>query len=138
MDTSPDLSPSDIQLQLYVLIQLASPSQKLIRPQQHQRLYFSGRIQYVRISYRLDKHLHRAAELALLYFDFFITFEREVSRYWGTRLNFSTFLFYFNRYATFFGIIPVMFEYFWTAGSVTKSKVCFMPLCEVTILTNPQ
>ncbi|KAJ7895580.1 hypothetical protein B0H14DRAFT_3628173 [Mycena olivaceomarginata] len=99
MDTSTDLSPSDIQLQLNI------------------NAYTS------------------LVAFTLLYFDFFITFEREVSRYWGTRLNLSIFLFYFNRYATFFGTIPIMFEYFWTTGSVTKSKyvAAVVVFCEPTL-----
>ncbi|KAF7349432.1 hypothetical protein MSAN_01733100 [Mycena sanguinolenta] len=61
----------------------------------------------------------------LLYFDFFsLTFESEVSRYWGTRITFASFFFYLNRYAAFLGVVPIMVQYFWTGGSSVKSEVC--------------
>jgi len=60
----------------------------------------------------------------LLYFDFFLTFPREVSRYWGTRLTWATFLFYLNRYGVIFGTVPVIVEYFWTSESLSKSNYC--------------
>ncbi|KAF7350298.1 hypothetical protein MVEN_01333800 [Mycena venus] len=62
------------------------------------------------------------ASFCLLFHDFFLTIEREVSRYWGTRLTWVTFLFYFNRYGSIFGALPVIAEYFWTSSSPSKSK----------------
>ncbi|KAJ6571371.1 hypothetical protein B0H19DRAFT_872759, partial [Mycena capillaripes] len=51
---------------------------------------------------------------ALLFYEFFLTLECEISRYWGTQLSWPTILFFVNRYGTLLGNIPVVFEKFWT------------------------
>ncbi|KAK6992641.1 hypothetical protein R3P38DRAFT_2802204 [Favolaschia claudopus] len=60
---------------------------------------------------------------AVFYYDYLLTFGTEVSRYWGTRLTWASFLFYLNRYVSLFGTIPVILQFFWEADSSDKSKV---------------
>ncbi|KAF7349433.1 hypothetical protein MSAN_01733200 [Mycena sanguinolenta] len=60
----------------------------------------------------------------LLYYDFCLTIPREVSRYWGTRLTWPTFLFYLNRYASISGTAPVIVEYFLDLAQ-SKSAVTY-------------
>jgi hypothetical protein len=52
---------------------------------------------------------------ALLFYDFFLTLDWEVARYWGSSLTLPNVLFFLNRYGTLFGTIPVVFLFFWTA-----------------------
>ncbi|KAJ7269090.1 hypothetical protein C8J57DRAFT_1181211 [Mycena rebaudengoi] len=69
-----------------------------------------------------------AAAFTLLFYDYFLTFEWEVSRYWA-RLNLSwaTILFFLNRYGTLLGNIPVVIQYFWTTPSTPeKTAVCIL------------
>jgi hypothetical protein len=50
----------------------------------------------------------------LLYYEYFITLELEVSRFWGLRLNVPNVLFFANRYGMLLGTIPIVVQYFWT------------------------
>lgn len=51
--------------------------------------------------------------LALLYFDYTLTLEREIEHFWKTaRFNLVSSLFVVNRYLGLLGPIPVIFEYF--------------------------
>ena len=60
--------------------------------------------------------------LALLYYEYIITFGTEASRIWSnSRFNAPTVIFFLNRYVILFGHIPVVLEYFWTT-SETKLK----------------
>ncbi|KAJ7162803.1 hypothetical protein C8R43DRAFT_1123476 [Mycena crocata] len=61
----------------------------------------------------------------LLFYDYFLTLEWEVSRYWGTALAAPNFLFYLNRYGTLFGTIPVVVQYFWTTSSTPQKIAVF-------------
>ncbi|KAJ7260124.1 hypothetical protein C8J57DRAFT_1471769 [Mycena rebaudengoi] len=75
------------------------------------------------IQSQLDSNYYlNAVAFTLLFYDYFLTLEWEVSRYWGSPLTFPTVLFYANRYVTLFGNIPVVIQYFWTTSS-TPSKV---------------
>ncbi|KAK7046529.1 hypothetical protein R3P38DRAFT_3346202 [Favolaschia claudopus] len=65
-----------------------------------------------------------ALAFTVFYYDYLLTFGTEVSRYWGTRLTWASFLFYLNRYVSLFGTIPVILQFFWEADSSNKSKVC--------------
>ncbi|KAJ7723499.1 hypothetical protein DFH07DRAFT_855760 [Mycena maculata] len=61
----------------------------------------------------------------LLFYDYFLTLDWEVSRYWGSAWNVPNALFYLNRYGTLFGTIPVVFQYFWTTESTPhKLAIC--------------
>ncbi|KAJ7484783.1 hypothetical protein B0H11DRAFT_2231460 [Mycena galericulata] len=57
-----------------------------------------------------------------LFYDYFLTLDWEVSRYWGSALTAPNGLFYLNRYGTLFGTIPVVVKYFWTTES-TPHKI---------------
>ncbi|KAF8189501.1 hypothetical protein K438DRAFT_1832698 [Mycena galopus ATCC 62051] len=61
----------------------------------------------------------------LLCYDYLITIELEVSRYWRLRPTVPSVLFFVNRYGVLFGTIPVVFQYFWTTESTPhKLAVC--------------
>ncbi|CAK5272363.1 unnamed protein product [Mycena citricolor] len=55
----------------------------------------------------------------LIFYDYFLTLEWEVSRYWGPSFTFRwpTMVFFANRYATILGNIPAAIEYFWATPS---------------------
>ncbi|KAJ7624243.1 hypothetical protein DFH06DRAFT_1230052 [Mycena polygramma] len=59
----------------------------------------------------------------LLYYEFFITFGAEVSRFWGLPATAINVLFFLNRYGMLFGTIPVVFQYFWTTESTPHKLV---------------
>ncbi|KAF7343833.1 hypothetical protein MSAN_01964500 [Mycena sanguinolenta] len=54
---------------------------------------------------------------SLLCYEYFITLELEVSRYWGLRPTVPNVLFFVNRYGMLFGTIPIVFQSFWTSPS---------------------
>ncbi|KAJ7431240.1 hypothetical protein B0H11DRAFT_2210449 [Mycena galericulata] len=63
----------------------------------------------------------------LLFYDYFLTFEWEISRYWssGSKISWPTVLFFLNRYGSLLGNIPVVIQTFWTTPSTPqKSAVC--------------
>ncbi|KAJ6576034.1 hypothetical protein DFH09DRAFT_1150244 [Mycena vulgaris] len=61
----------------------------------------------------------------LLFYDYFLTLEWEVSRYWGTPFTWPNFLFFANRYGTLLGNIPVVIQYFWSSKSTPrKIEIC--------------
>ncbi|KAJ7866656.1 hypothetical protein B0H13DRAFT_2670683, partial [Mycena leptocephala] len=47
---------------------------------------------------------------SILVFDYALTFEEEVTRYWATGLTWGTALFYINRYSALIGTIPILVE----------------------------
>ncbi|KAJ7429732.1 hypothetical protein B0H11DRAFT_1629598, partial [Mycena galericulata] len=51
---------------------------------------------------------------ALLFYNYFLTFEWEISRYWGSKITWPTVLFFLNRYGTLLGNIPAVIQAFWT------------------------
>ncbi|KAJ6503890.1 hypothetical protein C8R45DRAFT_974009 [Mycena sanguinolenta] len=62
---------------------------------------------------------------SILFYDFFLTLDWEISRYWGTPLTWPNALFFANRYGTLLGNIPVVMEYFWSENSSPrKIKIC--------------
>ncbi|KAJ6571563.1 hypothetical protein B0H19DRAFT_662613 [Mycena capillaripes] len=80
-----------------------------------------------------DAEIHRQLEisrflvfipLTLAVYDYVLTFEEEVSRYWGTHLTWGTVLFYINRYSAIFGTVPVLAEMLLTTTDSRKSAVC--------------
>ncbi|KAJ6474773.1 hypothetical protein C8R45DRAFT_1077458 [Mycena sanguinolenta] len=54
------------------------------------------------------------ASFTLLFYDFFLTLDLEISRYRGRPLKVGTVLFFVNRYGTLFGNIPVVVQNLWT------------------------
>ncbi|KAF8175464.1 hypothetical protein K438DRAFT_1608527, partial [Mycena galopus ATCC 62051] len=51
---------------------------------------------------------------SLLFYDFFLTLDVEISRYWNSAPKFGTLLFFANRYVALLGNIPVVIENLWT------------------------
>ncbi|EPQ50716.1 hypothetical protein GLOTRDRAFT_133818 [Gloeophyllum trabeum ATCC 11539] len=49
---------------------------------------------------------------ALLYYDYTLTFEIEVDRFWTPKFTSASYLFYLNRYLGIFGHIPVILQLF--------------------------
>ncbi|KAJ6592980.1 hypothetical protein B0H19DRAFT_1088910 [Mycena capillaripes] len=58
----------------------------------------------------------------LLFYDYFLVLDWEVSRYWGTPFTWPNVLFFANRYGTLLGNIPVVMESFWSENS-TPEKI---------------
>ncbi|KAF7290243.1 hypothetical protein MIND_01338000 [Mycena indigotica] len=56
-----------------------------------------------------------AAAFTLLFYDYLITLEWEVARYWGAGRTSPTLLFFANRYGTLLGNIPVVLLNVWVA-----------------------
>ncbi|KAJ7135798.1 hypothetical protein C8R44DRAFT_869496 [Mycena epipterygia] len=73
------------------------------------------------------------AAFTILFYDYFLTLDRETSRYWGSRMTWATLFFYLNRYGLLLGAIPVIAQYFW--DDPTKAKVCMWQYVTCTILT---
>ncbi|KAJ7488266.1 hypothetical protein FB451DRAFT_1226852 [Mycena latifolia] len=66
-----------------------------------------------------------SAAAAILFYDYFLTLEWEISRYWGSPLTWPNILFFANRYGTLLGNIPVVMQYFWSEESTpTKIAIC--------------
>ncbi|KAJ6600299.1 hypothetical protein DFH09DRAFT_594015 [Mycena vulgaris] len=69
----------------------------------------------------------------LLVYDYLLTLDWEISRYWGEvfTLTVPNVLFFTNRYGTLFGNIPVIIPYFWNsqtlARNLTMSKFGVVP-----------
>ncbi|KAK6984894.1 hypothetical protein R3P38DRAFT_3103492 [Favolaschia claudopus] len=62
---------------------------------------------------------------SLLYYEYFITINLEVSRYWGLKPTTPTVLFFLNRYGMLLGTVPVIVQYFWAAESTPqKLAIC--------------
>ncbi|KAJ7101344.1 hypothetical protein B0H15DRAFT_796166 [Mycena belliarum] len=82
----------------------------------------------------IQEQLHCSDLLrALLFYDYFLTLEWEVSRYWGSRLTVPNALFYLNRYATLLGTIPVVIQYFWMAAP-TPNKLEYFAVATQTLI----
>ncbi|KAJ6529152.1 hypothetical protein DFH09DRAFT_155827 [Mycena vulgaris] len=78
----------------------------------------------VQIEYQLQVSRHLVfIPFAILLYDYALTFEQEVTRYWGASLTWGTLLFYVNRYSALFGTIPVFVEYLLTTTD-PNNKVC--------------
>ncbi|KAJ7121513.1 hypothetical protein C8R44DRAFT_622502, partial [Mycena epipterygia] len=58
----------------------------------------------------------------LLFYDYFLTLEWEISRYWESAFTWPNILFFANRYGTLPGNIPVVIQYFWSTNS-TPAKI---------------
>ncbi|KAJ7676911.1 hypothetical protein DFH06DRAFT_1291766 [Mycena polygramma] len=62
---------------------------------------------------------------SILFYDYFLVLDFEVSRYWDSHFSWVNVLFFVNRYGALLGNIPVVVEYFWTeSSSPAKIKVC--------------
>ncbi|KAJ7470124.1 hypothetical protein B0H11DRAFT_2237713 [Mycena galericulata] len=56
----------------------------------------------------------------ILVYEYLLTLEQEVSRFWGTRLTWGTFFFYLNRYSSLFGTLPILVQYYSTTTDPKK------------------
>ncbi|KAJ7214459.1 hypothetical protein GGX14DRAFT_63856 [Mycena pura] len=66
-----------------------------------------------------------ATQFTLLCYDYFLTLDWEISRYWRRGITIPTVLFFANRYGTLLGNVPVVMMNFWTAPeSPSKGQVC--------------
>ncbi|KAJ7342865.1 hypothetical protein DFH08DRAFT_811200 [Mycena albidolilacea] len=73
--------------------------------------------------------INHPVSFSILFYEYFLTLDWEISRFWWTQLSWPKALFFANRYGTLLGNIPVAMEYFWTGNSTpTKIKVS-APLC---------
>ncbi|KAF7300475.1 hypothetical protein HMN09_00931700 [Mycena chlorophos] len=69
----------------------------------------------------------------LLFYDYFLTLDWEVARYWGTSWSWPTFFYFVNRYATLLGNIPVVLEYFWSAPPTPRKLIVHVSIFVVGI-----
>ncbi|KAJ7436695.1 hypothetical protein FB451DRAFT_1307041 [Mycena latifolia] len=53
----------------------------------------------------------------LLFYEYFLTLDWEVSRYWAVEFKWPNLLFFANRYGALLGNIPVVIQFFWTTPS---------------------
>ncbi|KAJ7105707.1 hypothetical protein C8R44DRAFT_806694 [Mycena epipterygia] len=60
----------------------------------------------------------------ILVYEYILTLEREVSRFWGTRLTWGAFFFYLNRYSSLLGTVPIVVQYFSTTTDPDKMPRC--------------
>ncbi|KAJ7362331.1 hypothetical protein DFH08DRAFT_799382 [Mycena albidolilacea] len=66
-----------------------------------------------------------AISFTLLFYDFLLTLDWEISRYWGARISLSKFLFFLNRYGTLLGNIPVVVQRFWITPSSPEKTTMY-------------
>ncbi|TFK82398.1 hypothetical protein K466DRAFT_603726 [Polyporus arcularius HHB13444] len=72
---------------------------------------------------------------AILYYDFALTVDTEIERFWGRPWSLVSFGFYLNRYLSLIGHIPVMYELY---ASMAQS-LCFLDAfarCSIRIFDN--
>jgi len=80
--------------------------------------------------------------VAILVYDYCLTFVAEVERCWSFRLNWALALFYLNRYLALFGHVPIVVQYFWSTSDPNKLEVSFSQpknpqcWCEVILMPN--
>jgi len=61
--------------------------------------------------------------VAILLYDYCLTFVAEVERCWGVRqLDWTLAFFYLNRYLVLFSHAPVMMQYFWSTSNPNKTE----------------
>ncbi|KAJ7105683.1 hypothetical protein C8R44DRAFT_806654 [Mycena epipterygia] len=63
--------------------------------------------------YRYKSRLLIIVPFTILVYEYILTLEREVSRFWGIRLTWGTF-FYLNRYSSRLGTVPIVVKYYST------------------------
>ncbi|CAK5284960.1 unnamed protein product [Mycena citricolor] len=58
----------------------------------------------------------------LIVYDYLLTLDWEVARYWGTPFSWPTFFYYLNRYLTLLGNSSILVDYVW-GGQLTPAKI---------------
>ncbi|KAJ7214462.1 hypothetical protein GGX14DRAFT_696631 [Mycena pura] len=71
-----------------------------------------------------------ATQFTLLFYDYFLTLEWEVSRYWRRGSASPAVLFFANRYGTLLGNIPIVFRDFWTTPASPSKGRMYCPLSD--------
>ncbi|KAJ6476912.1 hypothetical protein C8R45DRAFT_367290 [Mycena sanguinolenta] len=61
---------------------------------------------------------------AIVVYEYTLTLQLEVSRYWGTGLNWGTSFFYLNRYSALFGTVPLLSGILLTTTDPSKTGIC--------------
>ncbi|KAJ7051367.1 hypothetical protein C8F01DRAFT_1339892 [Mycena amicta] len=64
----------------------------------------------------------------IVVYDYLLTLDEEVSRYWGTRMTWGSALFYLNRYSTILGTLPVAVEFTLTTSDPAKHHPYPLPV----------
>ncbi|KAI0742660.1 hypothetical protein C8Q80DRAFT_920673 [Daedaleopsis nitida] len=54
-----------------------------------------------------------AITFSILFYDYVLTLDLEIQRFWNRRFTLVTFGFYLNRYLALFGNVPAIFEFYW-------------------------
>ncbi|KAJ6613194.1 hypothetical protein B0H10DRAFT_2049864 [Mycena sp. CBHHK59/15] len=60
----------------------------------------------------------------ILLYDYVLTLDQEVARFWCKGLTWGSFFFYLNRYTSLFGTIPILVEFFLTTTDPSKKAMC--------------
>ncbi|KAJ7617119.1 hypothetical protein FB45DRAFT_222645 [Roridomyces roridus] len=60
----------------------------------------------------------------IICYDYILTFDHEVSRFWRRPLTWGSFFFHINRYSSLLGTIPLVFQYTMTTRDPGKYSVC--------------
>ncbi|KAJ7101348.1 hypothetical protein B0H15DRAFT_815760 [Mycena belliarum] len=80
----------------------------------------------VQLQSRLNSNYYfNLVSFTLLFYDYFLTLNWEISRYWASPRTGPKILFYANRYGTLLGNIPVVIQYFWSVEpTAQKIAIC--------------
>ncbi|KAJ7626512.1 hypothetical protein B0H17DRAFT_1110680 [Mycena rosella] len=92
------------------------------RTTERQLLFEPRHIQCVPLVFSLTALMISAA---LLFYEYFLTLDWEVSRYWTVKFQAANLLFYANRYLALLGNILVVFQNFWTTPSSTAKSLTY-------------
>ncbi|KAJ7085180.1 hypothetical protein B0H15DRAFT_847366 [Mycena belliarum] len=60
----------------------------------------------------------------ILLYDYLLTLEREVTRFWGRRFTWASGFFFLNRYFSLFGTIPILVQHYSTTTDPAKMPMC--------------
>ncbi|KAJ7152015.1 hypothetical protein C8R46DRAFT_1121750 [Mycena filopes] len=78
----------------------------------------------VQIQSQLNSNYYfNLVSFTILFYDYFLTLNWEISRYWGSAWTWPNILFFANRYGTLIGNIPVVIQYFWTHESTAQKTL---------------
>ncbi|KAF7289790.1 hypothetical protein MIND_01353200 [Mycena indigotica] len=75
-----------------------------------------------------SRHLVFVPFVVILY-DYLLTLDVEVSRYWGTRVTWGSALFFANRYVALLGTVPIVVEFSLTTSDPAKRQVRLITPC---------
>ncbi|KAJ7834267.1 hypothetical protein B0H14DRAFT_1159235 [Mycena olivaceomarginata] len=68
----------------------------------------------------------------VLVYEYFLTLQREVSAFWGTRLTWGSLFFFVNRYSPLVGNLPILIQYYSTTTDPDKQPVGFALISPTT------